>query len=331
MNSSQAVKLFGALLERHLPPLGDIYGSARSAGFRAWEVFTDERLRLLEESAREAEAKLLLLSCREEFCNFVRYSRDIGGDGFEIAELAILREQARRASHDEVFYLLQSDRRMRADLALSAKYASATQQMVPPIFEAERARYLEPLMSMIELSPGEPFHEHVAAVLKERFSATEFSSRPSQRGSACFEKSLTQSATALVCLEEIDRLGATGWFGEVHLSFYVRPGGRVSQAYVKTCGKGFPGLPLRVVGLAPGLMTYSSGGYLLPSGSFTVAGHDVVVLTTWEEEMSTPQSQARALSQLALVLDCFLTFFSAVEPALALACTDLDAEERRRE
>lgn len=323
MNDLPTVKLFGALLERRLPPIEDIYGPARAAGFRAWEVFNDERLRLLEETAREAEAKLLLLSCREEFCNFVRYTRNTGGDGFEIAELAKLREQAR-------LYLLQSDARMRADLTLAKRYARTTEQMASPIFKSERARYLEPLMAMIQSSPGKPFRDYVAVVLKERFSGTEFSSRPSRRGSACFEKSLTQSATALVCLEEIDRLGAAGWFGEVQLSFYVRPGGSVLRAYEKTCGKGLPGLPLRLVGLAPGLMTYSSGGYLLPASSFTVAGHDVVVLPSWEEG-SAPEHQARALSQLALVLDCFLTFFAAVEPALALACADLHAEERRRE
>jgi hypothetical protein len=330
MNDLPTVKLFGALLERRLSPMEDIYRSARAAGFRAWEVFADERLRLIEDSAREAEAKLLLLSCREEFCNFVRYIRDVGGDGFEIAELAKLREQARRASHEGLFYLLQSDSRMRSDLALARRYASATEQMASPIFESERARYMESLKSMIEVNSGRSTQEYVAVVLKERFSGTEFSPRPSRSGSACFEKSLTQSATALVCLEDIDRLGAAGWFGEVQLSFYVRPGGSVSRAYVNTCGKGLPGLPLRLVGLAPGLMTYSSGGYLLPASSFTVAGHDVVVLTSWEEG-SAPEHQARALSQLALVLDCFLTFFAAVEPALALACADLHVEERRRE
>lgn len=330
MNDLPPVELFAALLERRLPPLEDIYGPARAAGFRAWEVFTDERLRLLEETAREVEAKLLLLSCREEFCNFVRYTPNIGGDGFEIAELAKLREQARRTSHEGLFYLLQSDARMRADLTLAERYARTTEQVASPIFESERARYLKPLMTMIQSSSGKPFRDYVAVVLKERFSGTGYSSWPSRRGSACFEKSLTQSATALVCLEDIDRLGAAGWFGEVQLSFYVRPGGSVSQAYEKTCGKGLPGLPLRLVGLAPGLMTYSSGGYLLPASSFTVAGHDVVVLTSWEEG-SAPEHQARALSQLALVLDCFLTFFAAVEPALALACADLHAEERRRE
>jgi hypothetical protein len=144
MSDSQAVKIFGALLERRLPPLEDIYASARAAGFAAWEVDADERLRLLEETAREADAKLLLLSCREELCNFVRYSRNVGGDGFEIAELAKLREQATRASHEGAFYLLQSDARMRADLALSRRYASATTHVASPIFESERARYLEP-------------------------------------------------------------------------------------------------------------------------------------------------------------------------------------------
>jgi hypothetical protein len=243
--------------------------------------------------------------------------------------LAKLRQQARRAAPDGAAYLLQSDSRMRADLTLAKRYARTTEQMAAALFESERARYMDSLMSMIEHSPGKPFHEYVAALLKERLSDTGFSSRPSRSGSVCFEKSLTQSAAALVCLEEIDRLGTTGGFGEVRLSFYVRPGGDVSEAYVRTCGKGLTGLPLRLAGLAPGLIAYSDGGYLLPSSVVETAHGDIVTLTVWEEA-STAKHQALALSQLALVLGCFLAFFAAVESALALACADLHAEERRR-
>lgn len=324
MKTTSALVRFASLLEQRLPLIDEVHRGMRESGFAAWQHFVDERVALVAESEREVELRNLLLSCREEFCNFARYTRNTGGDALDLPTLAERRRQARSAIPVGAIYLLRSDALMQADLSLAVRYANATRQTVSVALAAERSRYLEPLTRLIESRPPASVREHAVVALEQRFSDAGFASRAANNSAMCFEKSLAASASILACLEDVDSLGAAGWSGDVPLSFYVRPGGGLDEFYAKTCCKDLAGLQLRVGALVPGVDAYKRSGYLLPSSSHTVAGlGDVITLTVYECAPTSPTDQAVVVAQAILAVDCFLTILACVESALVAAITDL--------
>jgi hypothetical protein len=317
MNSPNAVTRFASLIERHLAPIEQVQNFARDRGFAAWQVFVEERLKLVDEQVRATELGTLLLSCREEFCNFARYSRNAGGDAFALAELEELRERVQTRTGG---YLLTSDALMYADHAVARRYARVTAERASTQLAVERGRYVLSALSMIDAEPGLSLGDLAGLVLRQQFGASGFSQQAASSGSACFKKQLDASAAVLVCLDDLPRLGNVGWFGDVNLSFFVRVDDRLKDAYLPSCCRSTPGLPLRIRRLAPGLEAYTKGTYLLPSQ--TSAADDTIVLRVYEAIPTSSQDIALVLGHLAMAVECHLTFFRAVEDGLAAACTE---------
>lgn len=324
MKRSNAIIKFASLLEKHLPPIEEVHSFARKAGFTAWYAFVEERLKLIDESKRPAELRTLLLCCREEFCNFTLYSRNIGGDGLTLPELERLRRTAKAATDFREGYVLESDAVMRADLARSGKrYAQAINERAAGQFAAERDRYVASVHSIVDSGTGESIADLAPVLLQTRFGEAGFSMQSSRPGSACFKKVLGNSALVFACLDDIPRLGSIGWRGQVRLSFFVRAGGGLEESYQATCCLGAAGLPLRIAGLAPGLEAYTNGAYLLPSNIQATEASEVITLTVYEAAPNSAQGLALVLGQLGMAVDCNLTFFRAVENSLAAACAEL--------
>lgn len=329
MQAGSLLGRFGALLERHLPDTAELHLCLRKSGFSAWGAFIDERVGLVPVDERSEELLVLLLSCREEFCNFARYTRDTAGDGLQLPALAERRRRARVASPNGAIHLLSSDARMRADTALAIRYAAATRQATSAALNAERSQLLEEIHAEIARQPPASLSDHVRAVVGQRFSAAGFASRPALKSHACFEKAIAPSATAVACLEGIDDLGASGWRGDVGLSFYIRPSPTLEEHYIKTCCKGHLALPLRLGSLVPGLDAYKAGTYFLASSVRSGSVGDVVTLGVYDAPASSQEAQVRVVAHVGLVVSCFLALFALVEPALTAAVIELDQTDDR--
>jgi hypothetical protein len=321
MGSRDVLVTFASLLEKHLRPVEDVHGLLRGAGFEAWHTFVDERLKLLDEARRPAELRTLLLSCREEFCSFARYTRDAGGDGLRLAELERIRQENACSTTG---CLLESDARLRADLSLAVTHARAMKQRVSAQLTVERSRYTATARTMAE-SARSSISDIVRAVLEKRFAAAGFTPFPARVGSACFRKDLGSLAKAYVGMDRLDRVGDAGWNGNVPLSFYLRVDGALARGSQNTCCKGVGALPLRIDGLVPGIGSYRDGTYLLPSSIQTVGDRDVVTLTVYEAPPSTTEDLAIVLGQIEMAVDCYLTTFQAVEGALVSASAEFQS------
>lgn len=325
MRTGGSLSGFGALLDKHLPDIADLHRGLRKSGFSAWVTFIDERVGLVPADERSEELSVILLSCREEFCNFTRYSRNVGGDGLQLPALAERRQRARIASPTGAIHILPSEAHMCVDMALSRRYAAATKQAASAALEAERSQLLEAIRTEIARQPTASVFDHVRANVEQSFSTAGFASRPALKSHACFEKAITSSATVIACLEDIDDLGASGWYGDIGLSFYIRPGPALAEHYVKTCCKRHLALPLRLGGLVPGLDAYKSGIYfLVPTSLHCCSAGDVVTLVVYEATASSQEEIARVVAHVGLAVSCFLALFALVEPALTAAVIDLD-------
>ena len=212
---------------------------------------------------------------------------------------------------------------MRADLARSARsYVQTVNERAAGQFAAERDRYVASVHSIVDSRTAESIADLALVLLQTHFGAAGFSMESSRPGSACFKKVLGNAARVFACLDDIPRLGSVGWRGEVRLSFFVRADGGLEESYQRTCCLGAAGLPLRIAGLAPGLEAYANGAYLLPSNIQTTEASEVITLTVYEAVPNSAQGLAQVLGQLGMVVDCYLTFFRAVEKSLVAACAE---------
>jgi hypothetical protein len=321
MNNSNAITKFASLLEQRLPPIEQVHQLARESGFTAWQVFVDERLKLLDEANRPTELRTLHSSCREEFCNFTRYTRDTGGDALRLPELEELRERVGTRTGG---YLLASDALMRADLAIAQRYAQITREKASTQLGVERARYVSSALSLIEVEPSRSLGDLVGLLLREQFGQAGFSLEAASADSIVFKKPSGPSAAIFVCLDDFRGFGHVGWRGHVPLAFFAQVDHSLRVSYQASGRHRARGLLLRIQGLAPGLHAYTSGMCLFSSQ--TSPSGDTIVLSALEGTPESKEDVALVLSHLALAVDCNLAFFRAIESSLAAACSDFQRD-----
>jgi hypothetical protein len=317
MKRSNAIIKFASLLEKHLPPIEDVHSFARKANFTAWYVFVEERLKLIDESKRPAELRTLLLCCREEFCNFTRYTRDTGGDALRLPQLEESREHAGTRTGG---YLLTSDALMYADKAIARRYAQVTMERASTQLGVERGRYMSSALSLVDSESNLSLGDLLSLLLRKQLGESGFSLGHASADSISFKKLLGPSAVVFICLDDLRGLGNVGWRGKVPLAFFAQVDDRPKDLYQAICLGRTRGLPLRIQGLAPGLQAYTSGLYLFASP--TSPADDTIVLTALGAVPTSREDVALVLSHLALAVDCNLAFFRAVENCLAAACAE---------
>jgi hypothetical protein len=322
MDTSNSTIRFACVLEKHLPPIEEVHLLAHNAGFTAWTVLVDERLKIVDGGRRAEEFRLLLSCCREEFCNFARYSRNLGGDGLILPELQQRRATPSSARVDGTNYLLESDARMRADLSIAKQYAQNVLQRFTTELSIERRRYIEEALRLTKSSSGSSVSQLALIYLQGLFGEAGFASAVCRADSACFTKTLGPSAEVLVCLDNFSQVGQAGWRGELPITSYVWGPSALEAGYQRTCSKHIRGLPLRVHGLVPGAEAYANGGYFLPTSIDATAASEVITLVAREAPPESPEDSALVLAQVALAVDCYLTLLRTAEQSLAAACTE---------
>jgi hypothetical protein len=328
MKHSASLSRFGALLEKHLPPISELHQAMHEMGFAAWRPFMEERVALVSAHERIEELDLLFLCCREEFGNFTRYTRETAGDGLKLPKLAAHRQLGRFASSQRTNRVLASDAYMLADRGLAVRYAAATRQLAIVALEAERRRFIT--NNRIEAVRSSSLSDLVRSTVAKRFDAVGFASRLATTANACFQKSITQSAQVVACIDDIDKVAADGWRGEVCLSFYICPSPLLEEHYVETCCKGQLALPLRLGGLVPGIHAYKTGACFLASSLDSVSGGDIVTLTAYSNSFASEEERLHAVAHVGLAVSCFLTLFALVEPVLRAAVLEFENENLAR-
>lgn len=320
MSGSIALPQFGALLERHLPAVDDVLAHAAEHGFHLCEIFIDERLKLVDQSHRELERKLLLLSCREEFCNFKQYTRDTGGDGLSLSDLQVVRDgwhKKHGIQLKEKFYLLQSDVAMRSSLAVARQFAKEVHSKTFLQLMAERERYLENAELVLTTFGLSPFVEKVKAILERIFSGFGFGACQARKGTVGFTKKLRGSNHYVVaCFEGMPWASST-WSGDIEFQLYLQASPLSLDGPTRTCCVGRSGVPLRLTGLAPGLDAYRRGIYLASPSQGSSPMRETITLK--ELELDHTESQIVALAHVALAADCYMSIFCSVEQSITAA------------
>ncbi|MEW5788555.1 MAG: hypothetical protein AB1899_11950 [Pseudomonadota bacterium] len=310
---------FALALERRLRPIDELHAYAKSQGFNAWEVFIEERLKVIEKSKRHEEVRRLLMCCREEFCNFTRYTRETGGDGLRLPELERLRVHGGGDEYSGS-YLLESDVVMQQNLALARGYAMATKGRVMAVLADERSQYQVIAKSVVNQNPLSSLRDQVQALLHGIFARFGFQGCASRSRDECFNKELRTSGKLLVCVKDVGSIATPGWRGGVAIEFYLVPGFKCLDSFVQIGCHEF-GIPLRITGLAPNLAAYGNPNYFLGAQHTSGVYRDIVKITE-QESLLDSQFLISALAQVSLVINCYLTFLSAVEESVDAACAE---------
>lgn len=301
-----------SILEKCLPPVEAIHSAISEAGFNAWQVFVEERLALVDENERSEELRLLLLSCREEFCNFAHYTRNTGGDDLSIPELDERRKRLGVAGPSSPAHLLQSDRRMSRDISLGMQYAAVTRRRAAAAIVAERGRYEQLAAAIMRERPDGSIEELLALSFKCMFKKCGFSSENHSNFSlvkdiGCY--------SVQVNLDNSEKIGRNGWDGDVSVSFFIKPKSDFQGVFHEKNNKKLNILPLRLSALVPGSLVYSSGMYFFDFPEQGNVFGNVVIIRSYEHS-SSKDDAVKLISHANMSFDFYGMIYSYIEKCM---------------
>jgi hypothetical protein len=313
MISSNGKQKLGRLIEQKLPDIERIHAQSLTDGFRAWRAISEARIQMVPPDARRREAELIYSCCREEFCNFENYGRNLGGDGFQLPELHAVREQLREINRDRSPHIqacvLTSDTLMREDLALAKKYARQTNYRVNVDLATERRALLE-LVSE-DINADLTFLQNIQLLVRKEFESADLTVDAITGRHIRARRRLSSAADLLVELPTPYAGAPSDWLSDLDFKSGIAFGAEET-------------IPLRPQGLAFGLAGYGLGIYV--SGILQTkdkeSGSSRAGEVEFRVEDDAPSNDALAYSYVTLGVRCYLRFLGYVDEALVAACEE---------
>jgi hypothetical protein len=300
----------GALIEEALPPVEDLHARALSDGFRAWENFLQGRLDILPVEERAEEKRLLLLLCREEFCSFDHYSRELGGDGYRLPQLearrAILRDLNRNRPPPAYTCILKTDTMMRRDHEVATTYARTTNAAASVQLRAERTG-LEALLAE-HMNGSLDLHENLIRLVQRELADAGFGAARVAPGGVEAERPLVGEWRLHATLRVSRGESALDYLRDVDFTMRL------------VRGRDAP-LPLRISGLAPDLQAYTLAIFAdgMVDNLSTASPSGPGSLTISSRRASLPPDDV-VYSYYVLGIRCLLRFLAYIQDALVRTC-----------